>query len=100
LAAAKESCAGVRRTAKIFPIAVPRAALREGQYLGLLGRSERSRRALVRSAEVARSLGMEHDLALAELSLGQHIGPAVDMLGRLGAKVDLERALRRTGGRV
>lgn len=63
---AEVACGEVARTARIFPIAGPPAALRLGQLERLRGRRSQAMAAFARSARLAEALHMPRDLAVAQ----------------------------------
>ncbi|MET8088226.1 BTAD domain-containing putative transcriptional regulator [Micromonospora sp. NPDC005237] len=106
----------LRRYARTFPIARPRALICLGWYRWLGGRAEPARRAWVRAARDAERRQMPYELARAHYELGrhliagqrsalgldraEHLERAIAEFGLAGCRADLRRVqalARRTG---
>jgi hypothetical protein len=97
---ARAACAHLRRFARKFPFAVPRALLLDGMRHALDGRARRAAAAWRQCAVDAARRGMPYERGLALLLLGQHAGKRAmehergegrALLAELGAGQDLER---------
>jgi hypothetical protein len=97
------ACADLWRFAGVFPIAGPRAWLRQGLAHQLAGSPWRARRAWGKALVAARKLGMPYEEGLAHLEIGRHLPPgdrertehldqACRIFERLGTLSDLAAA--------
>jgi class 3 adenylate cyclase/tetratricopeptide (TPR) repeat protein len=100
-ASAGEACRALRRFARIYPIAGPRAWLCGGWYDWLDGRPARAFRAWQTSLTLAERLEMPYEAGLAHREIGRHAGGderrthlrrALEIFEQLGATHDAERA--------
>jgi len=98
---ALQSCKALHGYARVFPIGRPYAWLCQGRYEWLAGRAARAQKAWQKSLLAAVRLGMPYEQGLAHYEIGRHAaGPgryshlvrACEILGRLGAAYDRERA--------
>jgi tetratricopeptide (TPR) repeat protein len=101
--AAKRSCAALKKFAKSFAIAQPRASLYQGLYYWLKGKRSSAFKAWERGLSIARQLEMPYEEALLHYEIGrhmkhgelrrsEHLEQAVKTFERLGAVWDLSRA--------
>ncbi|MFB9316994.1 ATP-binding protein [Cryptosporangium minutisporangium] len=83
----------LRRHARTFPVARPRALLGVGRLAESGGRSRTARRAWVRAAAEAERLGMPYEVAGAHDALGRHLGGEARSALGLTRTQHLNRAL-------
>jgi len=99
---ARQACQALRRYARVFPVARPRAWLRRGMYEWLAGKPDRAHQAWQKALAGARKLDMPYDQGLAHYAIGQHLkaddparaqrlNRAADIFAGLGAAYDLAR---------
>ncbi|MFN8501242.1 AAA family ATPase [Kouleothrix sp.] len=72
-AAARQACRALWRFARIYPIALPRAWMHQGQFHWLNGRPERAHAAWHTSADLARRMQMRYHQGLAHFEIGRHL---------------------------
>jgi len=70
---ARQACQALRRYARVFPVAQPRALLRQGLYEWLAGNPARARRSWHKALARAEKLDMPYDQGLAHDAIGQHL---------------------------
>jgi hypothetical protein len=70
---ARRACRALRRYARVFPVARPRALLRQGMYEWLAGRPAGAHRNWHKALAGAVKLDMPYDLGLAHYHIGQHL---------------------------
>jgi len=98
----RQACQALRRYARVFPVARPRAWLRRGMYEWLAGKPDRAHQAWQKALAGARKLDMPYDQGLAHYAIGQHLkaddparaqrlNRAADIFAGLGAAYDLAR---------
>jgi len=100
---ARQACQGLRRFARVFPIAQPRAWLHRGRYSWLAGKQQKARKAWQKSLALAQQLQMPHEEGLAHYEIGRrsegeirqkHLNRAIEIFEQLGANYNLGRARR------
>jgi tetratricopeptide (TPR) repeat protein len=98
---AQQACAALRRLARVFPIAQPRAWLWQGSVEWRAGRPKCARQAWQKSLAAAERLAMPYQQGLAHYELGRHAtgvdGPhhlerACAIFTQLDASYDMARA--------
>ncbi len=106
--AARRAVAALRRLARVFPVARPRAWLHRGSARWLAGSPGPARAAWRRSLRAAEGLAMPFEQALALHEIGRHLGPespgrreslgkAIAIFDRLGAVDEAARARESAG---
>ncbi len=98
---ARQACQALQTFARTFTFCQPRMWLLRGEYERLAGHAPKALRAWQKGLATAQSLHMSYDEGLAHYSWGcyaagadrqRHLRQAVEILERLGAVYDLERA--------
>ncbi len=70
---ARQACLALRRYARVFPVARPRALLRQGMYEWLAAKPARAHQTWQKALAQAEKLDMPYDQGLAHCTIGQHL---------------------------
>jgi hypothetical protein len=97
---ARKACQALRRYARVFPVARPRAWLRQGMYDWLADAPDKAHRSWQKALAEAEKLDMPYDQGLARYFIGRHLQPddparaeqlnaAANIFTELGSTYDL-----------
>ena len=106
---ARQACKTLRRYARVFPIARPRALLRQGAADWLAGKPSQAHTSWKKALAAAEKLEMPYDRGLAHYAIGRHLAAgdpareahlnrARDIFAELGAAYDLARVTEASRG--